>query len=149
MKYSISIRKAKPGDSTSEKTLAYPTFQMTENLTLEAFAKHISTHGSIYTRDVIQGVLTKAVDCMREQLLQGNKIQLGELGSFVCGIRVKGAESAEECTAANIRGIVVNFTPGASLKSASLMEDAEWECVPSKKAQADAVAESRQQATHE
>ena len=42
------------------------------------------------------------VDCMREQLLEGKKIRLGDLGDFSILLTSKGAEDADKFTAQNI-----------------------------------------------
>ena len=39
------------------------------------------------------------VDCMREQLLEGKKIRLGDLGDFSIVLSSKGAEDADKFTA--------------------------------------------------
>jgi len=39
-----------------------------------------------------------AVDCMREQLLEGKKIRLGDLGDFSVSLTSKGVESADKLT---------------------------------------------------
>ena len=69
--YSIVIRGTKPGTKTEDitETKAYGVAQISENLTINDFAKHIAEHGTLYSRDVIQGVLIKMVDCMRERPL--------------------------------------------------------------------------------
>ena len=43
---------------------------------IEKFAKHITSHGSVYSRADISAILYIAVDCMREMLLEGKKIRL-------------------------------------------------------------------------
>lgn len=63
-------------------------------VTLSQLSKHISQHGSPYTRDVIVGVITSAVDCLRELLLEGHKVQLGDLGSFYVTLSSEGVEDA-------------------------------------------------------
>ena len=50
---------------------------------INRFAEHIASHGCVYKRADIVAILTMAVDCMREQLLGGQKIQLGDLGGFL------------------------------------------------------------------
>ena len=70
--YSISLR-ANPSDQDAPKK-AYANAQYSEIMTLDKFAEHISTHGSKYNRADIQAVLIQAVDCMREQLLAGQRI---------------------------------------------------------------------------
>ena len=72
--YSISLR-ANPSDQDAPKK-AYANAQYSEIMTLDKFAEHISTHGSKYNRADIQAVLIQAVDCMREQLLAGQRIQM-------------------------------------------------------------------------
>ena len=39
-------------------------------------------HGSIYTRDIVEGVLLKITDCLPELVAQGVPVQLGSLGTF-------------------------------------------------------------------
>ena len=145
--YSIVIRSTVPGTKTEEitETKAYGVAQVSESLTINDFAQHIAQHGSLYGRDVIQGVLVKMVDCMRELLLEGKKIQLGELGSFSVGLSTEGAETAALFTAENIKKVNVNWDRGKLFEN--LRKDATFNLVPSRKAQEDAVAEAKRQET--
>ena len=145
--YSIVIRGTKPGTKTEDitETKAYGVAQISENLTINEFAKHIAEHGTLYSRDVIQGVLIKMVDCMRELLLEGKKIQLGELGSFGVSLSTKGANTAALFTAENIKKVNVNWDRGKMFQN--LRDDAVFNLVPSRKAQEDAVAEAKRQET--
>ena len=54
----------------------------TETLNTRKLAKHIAEHGSVYTQDVVEGVLTKAEACIVEMLLESKKIKLEGLGTF-------------------------------------------------------------------
>ena len=74
----------------------FATAQYTEVMTIEKFARHIADHGTTYSRADIMAILYMAVDCMREQLLEGKKIRLGELGDFSLSLSSKGAETAEK-----------------------------------------------------
>ena len=47
----------------------------------------------------ISAILYMTVDCMREQLLEGKKIRLGDLGDFSILLSSKGAEDADKFTA--------------------------------------------------
>ena len=64
----------------TEKQNAFAVSQYTDIMTIEKFAKHITSHGSVYSRADISAILYMAVDCMREMLLEGKKIRLGDLG---------------------------------------------------------------------
>ena len=66
----------------TEKQNAFAISQYTDVMTIEKFAKHITSHGSVYSRADISAILYMAVDCMREMLLEGKKIRLGDLGDF-------------------------------------------------------------------
>ena len=61
----------------------YPEVDTQETLTLKGFAKHMSDHGSIYTLDIIEGVLKKITQCLPELISQGVPIRLDPLGTFL------------------------------------------------------------------
>ena len=82
----------------------------------------------------IKGVLADVACCLREQLLNGNKIQLDGLGTFGFTLSSQGAESLEKFTATNIKKINVIFTPDTDLEG--LIDDAVFEPVASRIAQA-------------
>ena len=79
--YSIVMR-SNPMDADAAKK-AYASAQYSEVMDINRFAEHIASHGCVYKRADIVAILTMAVDCMREQLLGGQKIQLGGLGGFL------------------------------------------------------------------
>ena len=74
----------------TEKKNAFATSQYSDIMTIEKFSKHISSHGSVYSRADISAILYMTVDCMREQLLEGKKIRLGDLGDFSIVLSSKG-----------------------------------------------------------
>lgn len=113
---------------------AFAIAQYVEVMTIEKFARHIATHGCVYSRADISAILYMAVDCMREQLLEGKKIRLGDLGDFSVALTSKGAETAEKFTAQNITGVNVVWDAGAEFKN--LIADAEFNLVASRSAQA-------------
>ena len=53
----------------TEKQNAFAISQYTDVMTIEKFAKHITSHGSVYSRADISAILYMAVDCMRESPL--------------------------------------------------------------------------------
>lgn len=115
-----------------QKTFAVA--QYSEVMTIEKFAKHISSHGCVYGRADISAILYMAVDCMREQLLEGKKIRLGDLGDFAVSLSSKGAADASTFTSQNITDVKVVWEPGAQFKN--LLADAEFNLVASRAAQA-------------
>ena len=118
----------------TEKQNAFAISQYTDVMTIEKFAKHITSHGSVYSRADISAILYMAVDCMREMLLEGKKVRLGDLGDFSLLLSSKGAETADKFTAQNITNVKVQWEPGQQFKN--LLEDAEFNLVASRSAQA-------------
>ena len=72
-------------------------------------------------------------ECLVEQLLNGNKIQLGELGTFGISINSKGAESIDKFTSKNIKEVRIIFTPGDDFEN--MIGRAEFNMVASRAAQ--------------
>ena len=118
----------------SEVQNAFAVAQYTDVMTIEKFARHIASHGCVYSRADISAILYLAVDCMRELLLEGKKIRLGDLGDFSVSISSKGAETADKFSAQNITGVNVVWDCGQEFKN--LIADAEFNLVASRSAQA-------------
>ena len=117
----------------TEKQNAFAVSQYTDIMTIEKFAKHITSHGSVYSRADISAILYMAVDCMREMLLEGKKVRLGDLGDFSVLLTSKGAEDADKFTAQNITDVKVQWEPGQQFKT--LRDEAEFNLVASRSAQ--------------
>ena len=113
---------------------AYAKNQVSETWTLEKFSKHIADHNGVYSRGTVKGVISDMCECMVEQLLNGNKIELGELGTFGISISSLGAESIDKFSAKNIKSVNILFAPGVDFEN--LVNRAEFNLVPSRVAQA-------------
>lgn len=129
--YSIAMYQ-NPQDPDAPKK-AYAKAQYTDILTLDKFAEHIASHGSKYNRADIHAVLIQTVDCMREMLLEGKRIELGDLGVFSVGIQSQGADKLEDFNPAiHIERLNVNWMPGS--RFLNLLESAVFNLVPSRRA---------------
>ena len=60
----------------------YPEVDTQKTLSLRGFAKHMTDHGSLYGRAIVEGVLMQITDCLPELVAQGVPVQLGSLGTF-------------------------------------------------------------------
>ena len=121
----------------SEVRKAFAVAQYAELMPIEKFAKHIATHGCVYSRADISAILYLAVDCMRELLLEGKKIRMGDLGDFSVSLSSRGAADAQSFLAQNITDLKVIWEPGVAFKS--LLPDAEFNLVASRAAQAKVI----------
>ena len=128
-----SVYMMTPTYSKDETPKAYAKNQVSEIWSLEKFAKHISDHNGVYSRGTVKGVISDMCECLVEQLLNGNKIQLGELGTFGISISSEGAESIEKFASKNIKAVNILFSPGADFEN--LIGRAEFNPVASRVAQ--------------
>lgn len=128
-----SVYMMSPAFSKEETPRAYAKNQVSEIWTLEKFAKHIADHNGVFSRGTVKGVIADMCECLVEQLLNGNKIQLGELGSFCVSLSCESAESVEKFTARNIKEVNIVFTPGEDFEN--LRSRAEFVAVASRAAQ--------------
>lgn len=128
-----SVYMMSPTYSKDETPKAYAKNQVSEIWSLEKFAKHISDHNGVYSRGTVKGVISDMCECLVEQLLNGNKIQLGELGTFGISISSEGAESIEKFASKNIKAVNILFSPGADFEN--LIGRAEFNPVASRIAQ--------------
>ena len=113
---------------------AYAKNQVSEIWPLEKFAKHIADHNGVYSRGMVKGVISDMCECLVEQLLNGVRIEMAELGTFGISISSEGAESIDKFTARNIKAVNILFTPGTDFDN--LINQAEFNLVPSRLAQA-------------
>ena len=121
----------------TEERRAFAVAQYAEVMTIEKFAKHIATHGCVYSRADISAILYMAVYCMRELLLDGKKVRLGDLGDFSVSLSSRGAADAQSFTAQNITDVKVVWDAGGEFKT--LLADAEFNLVASRAAQAKVI----------
>ena len=115
-----------------EAPKAYARAQAKEVMTFRKFVDHIAEHGG-HKRGQVKGVLSDMCSCLVEQLLEGKKILLDELGDFWITLTSNGAESLDTFTSKNITGVNIVFTPGEDFQN--LINRAEFNLVASRVAQ--------------
>lgn len=129
--YSVYMMRNPMKPEQPEK--AYAKAQVNEIWTIDRFARHIADHNGVYSRGTVKGVLSDSCECLVEQLLCGNKILFGDLGTFCLSLSSVGAASIKEFTAKNIKAVNILFYPGKDLEN--LIERAEFNPVASRAAQ--------------
>ena len=90
----------------------YAYVKSLETLDMRGMAEHIAEHGSIYTPDVIFGVLEKFRSCLIEQLLNSKKVKIDGLGTFYTTIEGKGEADPDKFNVAeHIKALHIRFLP--------------------------------------
>lgn len=148
IKYSLSAAKNPLNPELPKKI--YARAQYNELVDLPALARHIQEHGSPFTRDVIQGVLSAAVDCLREQLVSGNKVDFGDLGSFYVSLSSEGVAKAEDFNPrTHVKSVNVNWSPSVYFENLKDDPDLKWEFVITRKEMDEARKLSKEEADKE
>ena len=108
----------------NEHTAAYGKFyarvKNLESLNTRKLANHISEHGSIYTPDVVYGVLEKFRSCLLEMLLNSKRVKIDGLGIFFTTLENTegGAESKDKfLPQKNLKGLHIRFLPDSSTET--------------------------------
>ena len=92
----------------------YAQIKNLETLNTRKLANHISEHGSIYTPDVVYGVLEKFRSCLLEMLLNSKKVKIEGLGTFYCTLenQKKGALKKEDFNVnKHLKALHIRFLP--------------------------------------
>ena len=130
--YSTYMWKS-PLDETA-KEQAYAKNQVTKVMSFDDFVKHISDHNGVFTRGTVKGVVSDTCSCLVEQLLNGYKVQFGELGIFSISITCEPAATLKDFSSDNIKAVNILFNPGIDFEN--LRSKAEFNLVTSRAIQA-------------
>ena len=104
----IKYRKVKRTPQTGEnagKELWYATVVTDREMSFEEFVDHISSHNSPYSRGTVHGVMMDMLDCLKELILDGKSVRLGDLGLFSIGMKSHGELTKEKVSAASVEDI--------------------------------------------
>lgn len=92
---------------------------------IDGLAAHMALHGTVYTADLLAGVLKKAASCIRELAMDGQPVKLGDLAIFKASVVSKPADDVEEFTIEkNIKSVRLVAMATGKTTSKSLSADA-------------------------
>ena len=106
------VKQSKGKSPASGKWFA--KVKCTDTLDVRQMAKHISEHGSIYTQDVVLGVLEKFGTCILEMLLESKTVKIDGLGTLYCTIentRGGAAKKEDYNVVTHLRALHIRFMP--------------------------------------
>ena len=117
-KYPRKVTVGKVGEERQKVEKTYGKIIYRGTLGLSEMAEHISKHGSVYTEDVVIGVVTKLKLCMQEMLSEGYKVKLDGIGTLYPVLTSEGVEDAKDYSAQeNVTRVGVSFMADQSKKS--------------------------------
>ena len=91
-----------------------------ETLNTRKLANHIAEHGSIYTPDVVFGVLEKFRSCLLEMLLESKRVKIDGLGIFFTTLENEkgGATKKEDFNPQkNLKALHIRFLPDSTTET--------------------------------
>ena len=116
----INLRKNK-NERNAGYGKYYPVVDRQATLSLRGFCEHMVTHGSVYKRNVIEGVLKEIIDHLPELVAQGVPVQLEGLGIFYPTAQVVKGAAVESIAAMDglnpntiVKGIHLRFKPDST-----------------------------------
>ena len=113
------VTVGKKGEQRQQVKKTYGKIIYRGTLRLTDMAEHIMKHGSIYTEDVVIGVITKLKSCMQEMLADGYKVKLDGIGTLYPTLTSAGVDNAKDFSATeNVTRIGIAFLADQSKKSA-------------------------------
>lgn len=97
----------------------FPELARRNTLSTRGLAEHIAHHGTLYTLDVVDGVLRKISNCVPELVAQGVAVKIEGLGTFYPTAEcVKGGTAEADLAGLQpadvVKGIHVRFWPDAT-----------------------------------
>lgn len=118
----------------------YPEAYKPETLDLRGLIERVAFDQSVYSRDIIEGVIQRLTKVMVELLQSAQPVKWNGLGTFTPSVEsVKGGVTADDLAAGNVNidqlvaGIHINFIPenskGEELTSRSFKESVVLNCV--------------------
>ena len=108
----------------SEQPKWYAKAVQDRTIDFEDLVTHMSEHNSPYSRGVIHGVLTDMLDCVKELVLDGKSVRLGDLGLFSVGLKTSGAKSRDRWSVAtHVQGVTLNVRNTKTWSNAELRKN--------------------------
>ena len=112
------VTVGKKGEQRQQVKKTYGKIIYRGTLRLTDMAEHIMKHGSIYTEDVVIGVITKLKSCMQEMLADGHKVKLDGIGTLYPTLTSAGVDNAKDFSATeNVTRIGIAFLADQSRRS--------------------------------
>ena len=117
-KYERKVLVGKKNEQRQQVQKTYGKIIYRGTLSLNDMAEHIMKHGSVYTEDVVIGVITKLKTCLQEMLADGYKVKLDGIGTLYPTLTSEGVADAKDYSASeNVTRVGIAFLADQGKKS--------------------------------
>ena len=110
--FPIVAYQNKNDDSTAFGKWFWKAWQP-QTLSLKGLLSMIAFDQSVYSNDIVEGVLQKLTNTMVEQLMAGQPVKWDGLGTFMPALdcRKQGVNAPTDVSVSQINGVRINFIP--------------------------------------
>lgn len=112
MQYSV-VKRVNPLNRDEQKYYASPVY--TDKVDLDDLAEDLSNASTLNKVDV-KAVIEGFIDLIAKYVAKGNRVQVGNFGSFKALFKSTGHTEAKDVTSSSIKSIRVGFIGGSALK---------------------------------
>ena len=114
---------------TSESEQAgklYARVSYKQTLDVQAMARHMAEHNTMFSEGSITGILIDFVKCVREQVLNGNTVKIENLAIFKATVEANGLETlydadADKVASASLGTLAEGAKTGHAVKTVKLL----------------------------
>ena len=114
---------------TSESEQAgklYARVSYKQTLDVQAMARHMAEHNTMFSEGSITGILIDFVKCVREQVLNGNTVKIDNLAIFKATVEANGLETlydadADKVASASLGTLAEGAKTGPAVKTVKLL----------------------------
>ena len=101
--------------NTNNQSLAYgkyyPRPYKPDTLSLRGLVERVAMDQSVYSRDIVEGVIQRLTKVMVELLQGGQPVKWDGLGTFTPNINGTGVNEVSQVSVDQIKGVKINFIP--------------------------------------
>ena len=110
--FQIALEQNTNDDSTAFGKWFGKTYSTSDTLSLRGLIERVAFDQSVYSRDIIEGVIDRLTTVMTELLTSGESVKWDGLGTFTPYVESTGTNDVESYDVnANVKGIHIRFIP--------------------------------------
>ena len=124
----IELYLSKVTDSSESEQAGklYARVSYKQTLDVQAMARHMAEHNTMFSEGSITGILIDFVKCVREQVLNGNTVKIDNLAIFKATVEANALETlydadADKVASATIGVLAEGAKTGAAVKAVKLL----------------------------
>ena len=122
----LYLSKVTESSESEQAGKLYARVSYKQTLDVQAMARHMAEHNTMFSEGSITGILIDFVKCVREQVLNGNTVKIENLAIFKATVEANALETlydadADKVASASIGVLAEGAKTGAAVKAVKLL----------------------------